>query len=97
MFRQRNTLGLLYATLELQFGLLRATTPFYSQYALKPSKESHRFKEIESDSSPIAKVIRNYWKKGTTWYNLDVVEVVEGAKVDRSDVIRTVNRWEMSG
>lgn len=95
---QRNTLGLLYANLELESELLRATTPFYSTYSLKStSKEPQRISEAVNDPSPIAQAIRKHWKKGTIWYNIDVMAVVENEKVDRSDVIKVVNRWQMQG
>ncbi|ORY63806.1 ATP-dependent DNA helicase [Leucosporidium creatinivorum] len=93
----RNTLGLLYANLELQCELLRAGTPFYSTYAIKPSSEPTRFHDILDDNSPLAQAIRKHWKKGSTWCTLDIVSVIEGDGFDRTEIVRQINRWESSG
>ncbi|GAA5905430.1 hypothetical protein JCM8208_004276 [Rhodotorula glutinis] len=95
----RNTLSLLYALLELQQGLLRATTPFYSSYQLKPSSSNpSAFKtKVENDKSPEAVAIRAHWKKGPTWHTVDVVPAAEDSNIPRADLVRCISRWELNG
>ncbi|GAA5936353.1 hypothetical protein JCM3775_006476 [Rhodotorula graminis] len=95
----KNTLSLLYALLELQQGLLRATTPFYSSYQLKPSSSNpSAFKtKVENDKSPEAVAIRAHWKKGPTWHTVDVVPAAEDSNIPRADLVRCISRWELHG
>jgi hypothetical protein len=54
-----NVLGLLYAALELEWGFIRAITPFYSVYDLSPISTS--LAKIKADKSKAASTIRAYW------------------------------------
>ncbi|GAA6007669.1 RecQ family ATP-dependent DNA helicase [Rhodotorula paludigena] len=95
----RNTLSLLFTILELQFGLLRATTPFYSTYQLKPlANNASAFANISnSDNSPEARAIRSAWKPGKTWHTVDVVTAAADSDLERSKIIRCISRWELNG
>ncbi|TNY20349.1 ATP-dependent DNA helicase [Rhodotorula diobovata] len=93
----RNTLSLLFTVLELQHGLLRATTPFYSSYQLKPSSNPAAFKQIENDPSKEARAIRSHWKVGKIWHTIDVVPAAEDAGLQRADLVRCISRWELNG
>ncbi|GAA5948668.1 hypothetical protein JCM3765_004967 [Sporobolomyces pararoseus] len=91
----KNSLSLLYANLELQFGLIRAVTPFYSSYTVKPLPSSpHTFQEILNQSTPAAQAIRANWKKGTIWHTIDVLAAAEGSGLSRQDVVRQISSWE---
>ncbi|GAA5949472.1 hypothetical protein JCM10213_005240 [Rhodosporidiobolus nylandii] len=94
-----NTLSLLFAILELQFGLLRATTPFYAEFSIKPSQTRPQgFQEIlYGDKSREANAIRSSWKKGTMWYTFDVVNAAEASGVPRAELARKISHWEMDG
>ncbi|GAA6019852.1 hypothetical protein JCM10207_003722 [Rhodosporidiobolus poonsookiae] len=94
----RNTIGLLYAILELQFGLLRATTPFYSQYQIKPLPSNPTtFQQLLSDKSPESVALSQHWKKGPTWYTVDVVDAADSSLMKRSDLVGKLSRWELNG
>ncbi|GAA5859901.1 hypothetical protein JCM8547_004379 [Rhodosporidiobolus lusitaniae] len=94
----RNTLSLLFAILELQFGLLRATTPFYSSYQLQGHNNNPRgFEQVLfADKSKEAEALRANWKKGTTWITVDVVEVAKRSGLPRADLVRLIARWEFN-
>lgn len=64
-----NTLGLLYASLELDYEFIRAVTPFYSVYDIVP-RSAAGLKHIENDASFVAKEIRRLGRKkaGNTGY-----------------------------
>lgn len=68
---QRNTLGLLYAQLELQSELLRAVTPFYQTYQFKAlGRNPGGWSKVLADKSKEAVAIRKYWKSGPTWHTV---------------------------
>ncbi|GAA6042323.1 hypothetical protein JCM8097_003845 [Rhodosporidiobolus ruineniae] len=96
----RNTLSLLFAILELQFGLLRATTPFYSTYQFKPHPSNpNGFTDVlkGNPQDAAAAAIRSVWKKGNIWITVDAVEAAERSGVPRVDIVRRISRWEMDG
>ncbi|GAA6056078.1 hypothetical protein JCM3770_001956 [Rhodotorula araucariae] len=94
----RNTLSLLFTMLELQQGLLRATTPFYSSYQLKPlAGNDAAFQTLQKDMSDEARAIRAHWKVGRIWTTIDVVPAAEDADIPRADLIRCISRWELNG
>lgn len=90
-----NTLTILYAVLELQFGLIRAVTPFYSSFTIKPTAAWSSV--VMADQSTAAKAIRSQWKVGKIWYTIEVQQVVTRANMPREDIVRCITRWEMSG
>ena len=68
---QRNTLGLLYAQLELQSELLRAVTPFYQTYTLQPlATNKAGWASVMGDKSKEAVAIRKMWKAGSIWHTV---------------------------
>ncbi|ORY01114.1 P-loop containing nucleoside triphosphate hydrolase protein [Clohesyomyces aquaticus] len=86
-------LAILYAELELQFGLIRATTPIYSTYQYEVS--DHR--RWHGDNSAAANIINKSAKPGKKWYTLDLdVASLQGGIV-RADLIRKLNQWNDSG
>ncbi|GAA5910366.1 RecQ family ATP-dependent DNA helicase [Sporobolomyces salmoneus] len=94
----RNALSLLYANLELEFGLIRAVTPFYSTHKMKPlASNSGAFQEILTQSTPAAEAIRANWKKGPTWYTVDVLAAAATNGTTRQEVVRQISQWEYQG
>ncbi|KAK4701513.1 hypothetical protein P7C70_g4720, partial [Phenoliferia sp. Uapishka_3] len=94
----RNTLGLLYAQLELQNELLRAVTPFYQTYTLKPmASNPGGWDRVLADKSNEAVAIRKYWTAGTIWHTLDIVSAALKAGIDRAELARQITRWEQAG
>lgn len=55
-------LNILFAILELDYGLLRARTPFYEIYNIE-KKSAGGWEKVEKDSSAVAQAIRAGWKK----------------------------------
>ncbi|UQC81692.1 RecQ family ATP-dependent DNA helicase [Colletotrichum lupini] len=86
-------LSIIYAYLELKFGLLRASTPQYSEY--KYQVLQHRALEI--DGSPASKYILSHSRKAQTWTNIDVDVPVGNGGVSRADVTRKLDSWAESG
>ncbi|KAI0375106.1 ATP-dependent DNA helicase [Pilatotrama ljubarskyi] len=93
---RQNVLNLCYAQLELDYGYIRATTPFYSQYDIS-SKTPSGWQKIMADNSPAALAIRTYWKQKGGTYQVDMVTTAQYSKVDRSELARTINGWELDG
>ncbi|GAA5971426.1 hypothetical protein JCM8115_000209 [Rhodotorula mucilaginosa] len=94
----RNTLSLLFTMLELQFGLLRATTPFYQEYNIKPlATNPAAFQQLMDDKSREAVALRGNWKPGRTWHSIDVVATAEMTNMERADLVRQISRWELHG
>jgi hypothetical protein len=58
-------LNLLFALLERDYGLLRAQTPFYEIYNIKP-KSDRGWGSILNDDSRTANAIRKHWKTKPT-------------------------------
>lgn len=93
---QRNTLSLLFTILELQYGLIRATTPFYSTYTIKPLENNpSTFPNVLNDQSPEARALQRHWKQGRIWHTIDVVGTAEAEGIERSKLVRQISRWEM--
>ena len=53
-------LGLLYAQLELDYGYIRAITPFFSIYDIS-GRTADGWKKVMADASRAAQAIRTYW------------------------------------
>lgn len=88
-------LSILFATLELRHGLLRAITPEYTTYLFE---DKGRYTgAAANDKSPEAQAILKHAKKAKKWYNFDINDAVSGGKLLRSDVIRKLNSWHDQG
>lgn len=65
-------LNLCYAQLELDYGYLRAVTPFYSVYDITIRGNADRQKVLNDDTY-YAKLIRQYWSpKGVDSYHVSI-------------------------
>ncbi|GAA6010329.1 hypothetical protein JCM11491_006270 [Sporobolomyces phaffii] len=94
----KNPLSLLYANLELQFGLIRAVTPFYSTYTIKPLPSSPQtFQEVLKHNTTAAEAIRKTWKKGVTWHTVDVLAAAQENGTTRQEIVRQISKWEYQG
>ncbi|KAH8831382.1 ATP-dependent DNA helicase [Flagelloscypha sp. PMI_526] len=82
-----NVLNLMYAWLELEHGLIRATTPMFTVYDLTVLD----INAIQKDDSPTGKTIRQFWKSKTGGYT------EYGSKVSRNDLAKKISSWEMNG
>lgn len=65
---QPTVLGLLFASLELQHGYMRAVTPFYSKYDLEP--KGNGLSQMQGETGFVADTLRKNWKKGTKYYGV---------------------------
>ncbi|CAK5280504.1 unnamed protein product [Mycena citricolor] len=87
-------LNLSYAQLELEYNCIRAITPFYSVYEVTPLGDRQR---ILKDASREAKTIRKYWREKSTKFEINVVDTAQQAHVDRNELARKINAWELEG
>ena len=76
--------------MELRFGLLRETTPKYTQY---------QYKEIPlpADNTPAGDSIRRASKKAKTWVHIDVDTASRVRDVPRGGIIAKLNDWDERG
>ncbi|KAI0778291.1 ATP-dependent DNA helicase [Trametes elegans] len=91
-----NVLNLCYAQLELDYGYIRATTPYFSLYDIS-AKTPAGWQKVMSDTSPAATAIRTYWRPKGSGYQVDMVTAAEHSKIDRAELARTISVWEMDG
>ncbi|RPD55839.1 ATP-dependent DNA helicase [Lentinus tigrinus ALCF2SS1-7] len=93
---RQNVLNLLYAQLELDYGYIRAVTPFYSIYDIS-SRNAAGWQKVLSDPSPTAVAIRTYWMTKSNGHTVDMVSTAEHSRIDRSELAKKINGWEMDG
>ncbi|KAK7452347.1 hypothetical protein CaCOL14_004743 [Colletotrichum acutatum] len=86
-------LSIIYAYLELKFGLLRASTPQYSEYKYQVLQD----RALETDGSPASKYILSHSRKAQTWTNIDVDVPIGNDGVSRADITRKLDSWAESG
>lgn len=83
----------MYAQLELQFGLIRAITPKYSNYSF----ETTRWPTIQNDTTPAAMSIKKFSRKATKLWHVDVDAAGNRPGNVRADIVRKLNEWNESG
>ncbi|KAI0441382.1 ATP-dependent DNA helicase recQ [Xylaria telfairii] len=90
-----NPLGIILATIELRFGLIRAITPEYSTYQFEagPGYDTR----VKQDKSPEAAAIAAHSKKAKKWYTIDVNAAAKISGLLRNDVIRKLNQFNDHG
>ncbi|KAJ7225586.1 ATP-dependent DNA helicase [Mycena pura] len=91
-----NVLNLCYARLELDYGFIRAVTPFYAVYDITPCDNQGRT-SIFNDKSKEAATIRSHWADKGSKFMINVVDTAERSGVDRNDLAKKINSWEFSG
>ncbi|KAI1843782.1 hypothetical protein JX266_010041 [Neoarthrinium moseri] len=88
-------LSVLFATLELRFGLLRAITPEFTKYTFLDMKT---YQPIASkDKSREGKAIYAHATKAQKLYHLDIKETMRQTGLLRSDIINKLNEWHNRG
>ncbi|KAJ7092653.1 ATP-dependent DNA helicase [Mycena epipterygia] len=91
-----NVLNLCYAQLELDYGFIRAVTPFYSVYEITPRGAAERA-NIFKDNTNEAKTIRAHWRDKGDKFEINVVDTAVRSNTDRNDLAKKINRWEFDG
>ncbi|KAI0348544.1 ATP-dependent DNA helicase [Trametopsis cervina] len=92
-----NVLNLCYAQLELDYGYIRAVTPYYSVYDVTIRTDAAQQK-VFADDTYYAKLVRQYWRrKNTGGYHIDVAESAQHANVERQELTRKISEWEVTG
>ncbi|KAL3422799.1 RecQ family ATP-dependent DNA helicase [Phlyctema vagabunda] len=85
------TLKNIYAQMELRHDLLRETTPIYTKYQYSVS--SRYLSVVASDTSPAAKAVKNYAKKASKYYHIDIDMASHRLGIPRTDVVKKLNSW----
>jgi hypothetical protein len=88
-------LSILFATLELRFGLLRAITPEYTTYQFEDMGTYYHI--AKADASREGKSIFSNAKKAKKYYNFDLNAAINGTALLRGDMIRKLNDWHDRG
>ncbi|GAB0134981.1 mRNA splicing protein prp28 [Epichloe bromicola] len=90
-----NPLATIYAVLELQFGLIRAITPEYSEYKFEPTR--HYFGMMKMEKSPEGKAIYASASKRRKFHYVDVNDIVSRTDLHRVDIVRKLNEMHDTG
>ncbi|KAK3315949.1 P-loop containing nucleoside triphosphate hydrolase protein [Apodospora peruviana] len=88
-------LQVIYATLELHFGLFRAITPEYSTYKFEATPRY--FPSLKNDKTPEAKTILSSAVKKAKFHDIDVKAAAMASGVNRTDIIKKLNQLNDSG
>ncbi|KAK4668340.1 uncharacterized protein QC763_0046000 [Podospora pseudopauciseta] len=93
----RHPLSIIYATLELHFGFIRATTSEYSTYKFEAMPSY--FGIIKPHMSPVIDAIYKNAKKKLKWYDLDVNEAAsyKNTGLTRGDIVAKLNQLDQQG
>ncbi|KAG8922069.1 hypothetical protein FRC02_012157 [Tulasnella sp. 418] len=88
------TLSLLFAQLELRFGLLRAITPMYANFEYKESDHNPSLiANISKDHSPASIAIRRYTVRKQKWRSVDISSISKAERIDRNTLVAKINEW----
>lgn len=90
----QSPLGIIYATLELHFGLIRAITPEYTKYQFQATDRYYPI--LKSDKSPEGQAIFSTAVK-VKYHYLDVSAAAKNADVNRSDIVKKLNQLNEHG
>lgn len=88
-------LAVLFATLELRFGLLRAITPEYTKWTFKDMGTYYPI--ASQDKSAEGKAVFKTAKKAKTQYHFDPNEALAGSGLLRADLMRKIDDWHNRG
>ncbi|KAF2824107.1 ATP-dependent DNA helicase [Ophiobolus disseminans] len=86
-------LGIIFAQLELHFGLFRAAGTVYNTYKYATKDARH----IQNDASPASRAIKRASVKAAKWTHVAVDQLSQSSGLDRADLVRTLNRWNENG
>ncbi|EGX95334.1 ATP-dependent DNA helicase recQ [Cordyceps militaris CM01] len=90
-----NTLATVYAALELQFGLIRAITPEYSEYKFVPTNVY--FGRMSNEKAPESQAIYAGAVKKQKFHYVDVNSIVSKTGIRRADIVRKLTDLNDSG
>lgn len=88
-------LSILYAILELHFGLIRAVTPEYTKYLFRASPRYDTV--VKADKSKEGKAIYSCSVKRRSYHHIDVTAVAQTLGLVRTDIIRKLNELDENG
>lgn len=86
-------LSILYAQLELHYGLIRAAGSKYTEYKFK----THNAGLITTDTDAAARAIMKGSKKATTLTHVPIDEIERSSGLSREDLVRKLNQWNDRG
>ncbi len=88
-------LSIIYATLELHFGLIRAITPEYTQYSFEATPTY--FSILQADRSEEGKAILSNATKRAKYHYIDVTGVATALGLLRMDLVKKLNELDEKG
>ncbi|KAH8688238.1 P-loop containing nucleoside triphosphate hydrolase protein [Ilyonectria robusta] len=92
---RQNTLGTIYAALELRFNLIRAITPEYSSYKFEATPSY--FPRLKNSKAPEAKAILDNAKKAKKFHSIDLTSVSQTTGLRRHDIVSLLNQLNETG
>ncbi|TAQ91468.1 hypothetical protein B7494_g163 [Chlorociboria aeruginascens] len=82
-------LSSIYAQLELQYNLIRATTPVFTKYSFAATG---RYKSMSENSAEVT-AIKSYAKMAARLHHIDVATAAAKFGLLRMDIVRKLNEW----
>ncbi|KAH6627461.1 P-loop containing nucleoside triphosphate hydrolase protein [Chaetomium tenue] len=92
---RQSPLAIIYAALELRFGLIRAITPEYSEY--KFTATPSYFARMKTDRSPVGKAIYANATKKSILHHVDLTAIISRTGLPRTDLVRALNELHDTG
>jgi hypothetical protein len=86
-------LSIIFAQLELHYGLFRAAGTLYATYKYTTKNPQH----IVNDNTPAAQAIKRASVKAAKWTHVAVDDLAKATGIDRSELVRALNRWNENG
>lgn len=84
------TLKNIYAQLELNHNLIRATTPMYTKYTYLPGPN---YSQLASNGTPAGKAINACGKKASKLYHIDVDTAATRYRIERNAIVSQLNQF----
>jgi len=88
-------LSIIYAALELRFGLIRAITPEYTQYSFEATPTYYPV--LRADRSKEGKAVISYAVKKAKYHHIDVTHVAQVLGLLRMDLVKKLNELDENG
>jgi superfamily II DNA helicase RecQ len=92
---RQGPLNIIYATLELRFGLIRAITPEYSEYKFLAS--AGYFRMVHADKSKEGQAIYKAAVKAAKWHKADLNGIASSTGLRRADLVRKLQQLHDQG
>ncbi|KAB5517483.1 ATP-dependent DNA helicase recQ [Coniochaeta sp. 2T2.1] len=96
---RQGPLNVIYATLELRFGLIRAITPEYSKYEFiaSPSYYSLKHADKSREGQEIYSSATKGKSKNAKWYSVDPTDISNRTGLRRADIVRRLQQLHDTG